>query len=86
MEELGFKDKFLHGFLPLFDFLTVVDRELIPECLEYIRLKAKSVKFYTGHKDLVNHFIDGYFRKTWVTKRMIPRWNYNVGYHWEEEM
>ena len=86
MEELKFKTKFLHAFLPLFDFLTVVDRELIPEGLEYIREKAKKVKGYKGHKNLVDYFIDAYFKRTWVTKRLIPRWNYNVGVGWEEEM
>ena len=53
---------FMQRFLLLSDFLTVVDRSLIAEGVEWIRLKkAKDLKGYNANKSVVKHFIDDYF-------------------------
>jgi hypothetical protein len=86
MQELKMETDFMHRFLELFDFLTVVDRSLIVEGLEWVRLKAKESKGYRANKSLVMQFIDDYFLKQWNRERLIPLWNYNGKEGWQTEM
>jgi hypothetical protein len=86
MQELKMETDFMHRFLELFDFLTVVDRSLIVEGVEWIRLKAKELKGYRANKSLVMQFIDDYFLKQWNRERLIPLWNYNGKEGWQTEM
>lgn len=86
MQELKMDTDFMHRFLELFDFLTVVDRSLIVEGVEWIRLKAKKLKDFKENKSLVTQFIDDYFLKQWNRPRMIEKWNYNGREDWKTEM
>jgi hypothetical protein len=55
--------------LPLFDFLTVVDKEDIEKGVEYIRIKVmedKSIK--RGDKMIFEEYLDAYFKNTWLKK------------------
>jgi hypothetical protein len=88
MQELKMEAGFITLFLSLFDFLTVVDRSMIEDGVEYIRRKARTLAGYkkNDHKTKVKSFIDDYFLKQWVRPRMIPYWNYNGKEGWQTEM
>ena len=86
MEELKMEEKFIKGFLRLFDFLTIVDRSLILFGVEYIRMKSAYLEGFEEHTVLIDKFIDEYFIKQWCTKRLIPMWNYNGREGWEKKM
>ena len=73
--------------MKLFDFLTVLDRNLIvKKGVAYVRAKAKKIKGYKDHREEVGKFFDSYFVKQWCRPRMIPMWNYNSREGWDEEM
>jgi hypothetical protein len=55
--------------LPLFDFLTVVDKEDIEKGVEYIRMKVMEDKpIKRVDKKIFQENLDGYFKKTWLKK------------------
>jgi len=87
MVELKMTSAYIKEFLKLFDFLTVLDRNLIVEKgVAYVRAKAKKIKGYKDHREEVGKFFDSYFVKQWCRPRMIPMWNYNSREGWDEEM
>lgn len=77
--------KFKSDFLALFDFLTVVERDLIPLGVDWIKKQAKKLQGYRGQKARVEEFF-GYFERQWLTDRLIPLWNYNGAEGWQEVM
>lgn len=84
-----FDDDFIKVFLPLFDFLTIVDRHLIKVGLDFIKVQARKLKGYRAHKSLVEEFIEDYFKPQWLRKKLVPLWNYNTGAGddgWETKM
>jgi hypothetical protein len=55
--------------LPLFDILTLVDKEDIEKGVEYIQIKVmedKSIK--RGDKMIFEEYLDAYFKNTWLKK------------------
>ena len=87
MVALGMTSEFIKEFLKLFDFLTVLDRDLIVgKGVAYVRSKAKKLKGYKDYKEEVEKFFDDYFVRQWCRPRMIPMWNYNSRVGWDEEM
>ena len=78
--EWGFKKESVKLLLPMFDFLTVIDKKDIQNGVEYLRqkvLKTKGIK--RCDKRLFEEFLDTYFIKTWLKKRLIDMFNYNSG-------
>ena len=64
MIEKGFKKESVAILLPMFDFLTVVDRSDIERGVEYIREKVHSGKdLKKSEKKLFDEFLDQYFIK-----------------------
>jgi hypothetical protein len=86
MVALGMTSEFIKEFLKFFDFLTVLDRDLIVgKGVAYVRSKAKKLKGYKDYKEEVEKFFDNYFVRQWCRPRMIPMWNYNSRVGWDEE-
>ena len=80
MIERGFDKDMVKVILPMFDFLTVIDKKNIQKGVEYLRqkvLKTKGIK--RCDKRLFEEFLDTYFIKTWLKKRLIDMLNYNTG-------
>jgi hypothetical protein len=78
--------EFLKEFLKLFDFLTVLDRDLIIcKGLPMLRVRQK-MKGYKDNKEEVEKFFKAYFVKQWCRPRMIPMWNYHGRVEWSDEM
>ena len=89
MIERGFDKDMVKVILPMFDFLTVIDKKNIQKGVEYLRqkvLKTKGIK--RCDKRLFEEFLDTYFIKTWLKKRLIDMFNYNTGESdsWRREM
>ena len=89
MIERGFHKDVVKVILPLFDFLTVIDKKDIQKDVEYLRqkvLKTKGIK--RCDKRLFEEYLDTYFIKTWLKKRLIDMFNYNTGESdsWRREM
>lgn len=86
-DELGFHKSFKYKFLELFNFLTVIDRNLIDIGIEYVRCKARKLSGFQGHAKKVEEFINVYFDKQWNRERMRPLWNYNDGTeNWKKDV
>ena len=69
MIEIGFKKETVVILLPMFDFLTVVDRNDIERGVEYIREKVNGGKDSKKRaKKLFDEFLDQYFIKSWLKK------------------
>ena len=89
MIEKGFKKETVAILLPMFDFLTVVDRNDIERGVEYIREKVNSGKdLKKSEKRMFDEFLDEYFIKTWLKKKLIDMFNYNggEGSKWRRDM
>jgi hypothetical protein len=87
MVELGMISEFLKEFLKLFDFLTVLHRDLIVgKGIAYVKSKPKKIKGFNDNKEEVEKFFDTYFVKQWCRPRMIPIWIYNGRVGWSDEM
>ena len=87
--EWGFKKESVKLLLPMFDFLTVVDKTQIENGVEYIRdavHKKKELK--KCERKLFDDFLDKYFMKTWLKRKMIDMFNYNTGKEelWKRDM
>jgi hypothetical protein len=78
--EKGFKRETVAILLPMFDFLTVINRNDIEKGVEYIRENVKAKKdLKKSDKKLFDDFLDQYFIKTWLKKKLIDMFNYNDG-------
>lgn len=87
MEEFGFDSSFIHDrFLPLFDFLIVIDHMDIEIAVEYIRREAKKGKAGKEYKEQIDAFLEEYWKVTWGTQRMIGMWNFTGREDWQKEM
>ncbi len=89
MIERGFKKETVAVILPEFDFLTVICKDDIARGVEYIREKVCAGKeLKRAEKKLFNEFLDQYFIKTWMKKKLIDMFNYNDGEgdSWRREM
>ena len=89
MIERGFKKETVAVILPEFDFLTVICKDDIARGVEYIREKVCAGKeLKRAEKKLFNEFLDQYFIKTWMKKKLIDMFNYNDGDgdSWRREM
>ena len=89
MIEKGFKKETVAILLPMFDFLTVVDRNDIERGVEYIREKVKGCKdLKKSEKKLFDEFLEQYFIKTLLKKKLIDMFNYNggEGSKWRRDM
>ena len=80
MIEHGFSKETVAFLLPKFDFLTVVDKDDIERGVEYIRETVRASKgLKRANKKLFEEFLDQYFIKTWMKKKLIDMFNYNDG-------
>ena len=80
MIEKGFKKETVAILLPMFDFLTVINRNDIERGVESIREKVNGVKdLKKSEKKMFDEFLDQYFIKTWLKKKLIDMFNYNDG-------
>ena len=71
----------------MFDFLTVINRNDIEKGVEYIRENVKAKKdLKKSDKKLFDDFLDQYFIKTWLKKKLIDMFNYNDGDNWRRDM
>jgi hypothetical protein len=87
MEEFGFDSNFIHDrFLPLFDFLIVVDHMDIEIAVEYIRREAKKGKAGKEYKEQIDAFLDEYWKSTWGTERLIGMWSFSGKENLEKEI
>ena len=87
MVDRGFKNDVILIILPLFDFLTVIDREDMEKGVEYIRSRVHNTKdIKRCDKKLFDGYLDNYFKKTWLRKKLIDMFNYNDGEDWKREM
>ena len=87
MVDRGFKNDVILVILPLFDFLTVIDREDMEKGVEYIRSSVHDKKdIKRCDKKLFDGYLDYYFKKTWLRKKLIDMFNYNDGEDWKREM
>ena len=89
MFEWGFNKEIVTVLLPMFDFLTVINKTDIGKGVEYIRktvYKKKDLK--RCEKKLFDEFLDKYFMKTWSKRKMVDMFNYNTGEgdHWKRDM
>ncbi len=89
MIERGFSKETIAYLLPKFDFLTVVDKDDIEKGVEYIRESVRESKeLKRAEKKLFDEFLDQYFIKTWMKKKLIDMFNYNDGDgdNWKRDM
>ena len=83
-------DKGFHkDVVPLFDFLTVIEKKDIRKGVEYLRQmvhKTKGIK--QSEKKHFDEFLDKYFIQTWLKKSLIDTFNYNSDDNkdWKREM
>ena len=89
MIERGFHKDMVKVILPLFDFLTVIDKKDIQKGVEYLRqnvLQTKGIK--RCDKWLLEEDLNIYFIRTWMKQRLIDMFNYNTGESdsWRREM
>jgi hypothetical protein len=57
--------------LPLFDFLTVIDKKDIRKGVEYMRHKVYEIKgLKRNDKKQFDEFLDKYFIQTWLKKKI----------------
>ncbi len=89
MIEKGFHKDVVKMFLPLFDFLTVIDKMAIQkgvEQLRHIMYKVKGMKW--NEKKHFDDFLDKYFIQTWFRKRLTDMFNYNSDNNedWKQDM
>ena len=89
MIECGFSKETVAFLLPRFDFLTVVDKDDIEKGVEYIRESVRDSKeLKRAEKKVFDEFLDQYFIKTWMKKKLIDMFNYNDGDgdNWKRDM
>ncbi len=66
MVDRGFKNDVILFILPLFDFLTVIDREDMEKGVEYITSRVHNIKdIKRCDKKLFDDYLDNYFKKAW---------------------
>ena len=55
--------------------------------VEYIRSRVHSEKDVKScDKKLFDDYLDNYFKKTWLRKKLIDMFNYNDGEDWKQDM
>ena len=87
MIERGFSKETVAFVSPRFDFLTVVDKDDIEKGVEYIRESVRESKeLKRAEKKGFDEFLDQYFIKTWMKKKLIDMFNYNDGDDWRREI
>ncbi len=89
MIERGFRKETVAYLLPKFDFLTVIDKDDIARGVEYVRESVRASKgLKRAEKKLFDEFLDQYFIKTWMKKKLIYMFNYNDGDgdNWKRDM
>ncbi len=89
MIEKGFHKDVVKMILPLFDFLTVIDKKDIWKGVEFLRhnvYKLKGLK--RNDKKQFDEFLDKYFIQTWLKKRLIDMFSYNSddNEEWKQDM
>ena len=89
MTDRGFHKDVVKMILPLFDFLTVIEKKDIRKGVEYLKhmvYKIKGIK--RSEKKHFDEFLDKYFIMTWLKERLIDMDNYNSDNNedWKQEM
>jgi hypothetical protein len=89
MIEKGFHKDVVKMIMPLFDFLTVIDKKDIRKGVEFLRHKVYKIKgLKRNDKKQFDEFLDKYFIQTWLKKRLIDMFNYNSDDNedWKQDM
>ena len=73
--------------LPMFDFLTVVEKGHIQKGVEYIRHCAHTCGLLKkADRILFDRYLDEYFILFWLQQRMKDMYNYNDSGDWKKDM
>ncbi len=84
---MKFEDDVIKETLPMFDFLTVVEKGRIQKGVEYIRECAnKCGLLKKADRILFDRYIDKYFIPFWLQQRMRDMYNYNGSEDWKKDM
>jgi hypothetical protein len=78
MIDKGFHKDVVKMILPLFDFLTIIEKKVIQKGVEYLRQmvhKTKGIKW--SKKKHFDKFLDKYFIQIWLKNRLFDMFNYN---------
>ncbi len=87
MVDFKFSSEFIREHLPLFDFLTVCERSRLATGVEFIRHKVLSGKTATKDEKMwFEDYLDTYFKKFWLTEKVIQMFNYNSVEDWKAEL
>ena len=78
MVHMKFNSEVIKETLPMFVFLTVVEKGDIRKGVEYIRLKDDMILF--------DRYLEEYFIPFWLQQRMKDMYNYNYNEDWKKDM
>ena len=84
---MKFDSNVIKEILPMFDFLTVVEKGHIRKGVEYIRdCASKCGVLKKSDRILFDQYIDEYFIPFWLQQRMKDMYNYNDSEDWKKDM
>ena len=84
---MKFESNIIKETLPMFDFLTVVEKRNIRKGVEYIRECAnKCGLLKKADRILFDRYLDEYFIPFWLQQRMQDMYNYNDSSDWKMDM
>ena len=87
MVDMKFDSNVIKEILPMFDFLTVVEKGHIHKGVEYIRdCASKCGLLKKSDRILLDQYIDEYFIPFWLQQRMKDMYNYNDSEDWKKDM
>ena len=84
---MKFDNDVIKEILPMFDFLTVIDKGDIRKGVEFIRENVtKGVKLKKDDRIMFERYLDDYFIPFWLQQRMKNMYNYNDNEGWKTDM
>ena len=84
---MKFDNDIIKEILPMYDFLTVIDKGDIREGVEFIRDNVtKGVKLKKDDRIMFERYLDDYFIPFWLQQRMKNMYNYNDNEDWKTDM
>ena len=84
---MKFDNDIIKEILPMYDFLTVIDKGDIREGVEFIRDNVtKGVKLKKDDRIMFARYLDDYFIPLWLQQRMKDMYNFNDDEDWKTDM
>ena len=84
---MKFESNIIKETLPMFDFLTVVEKRNIRKGVEYIRECAKKCGLLKkADRILFDRYLDEYFIPFWLQQRMQDMYDYNDRADWKKDI